>query len=333
MRMPTPKFLLIGLTGLMMTACSTTSAEAQEAVLYENPEAERQSQAAAQSASQPPSPDTNAAAGEIVKIDLVGEFQQGGLVYGRAPVGAKIFLDGEQILTSEDGRFVIGFDRDQAKMATVAAEYVGGAREEEVVQVKSRDWKKSYITLPKDQPVKPSEFTKDQLTHIARSTAKKKAARAHWTKTDHWKNGFAWPIAYWDVEKGRLSSPFGSQRFYNGVPKRYHSGMDIAAVKGTPIKAPADGLVMLADENMFFEGGLVLVDHGLKLESAFMHMSKINVKAGDVIKQGDIIGEVGATGRATGPHLHWGLKWRNHKLDPRRLMPEPGIRKAAIAEE
>ena len=332
MRMPISKLLLTGLAGLMMTACTTPSAEAQNAVLYDNPEAERQNQATTQSPAND-SNDQDAAEVEIAEIDLVGEFQQGGLVYGRAPVGAKIFLDGEQILTSEDGRFVIGFDRDQAKMATVAAEFVGGAREEEVVQIKSRDWKKSYITLPKDQPVKPSDFTKDQLNHIARSTAKKKAARANWTKIDHWKNGFAWPIAYWEVEKGRLSSPFGSQRFYNGVPKRYHSGMDIAAVKGTLIKAPADGLVMLADENMFFEGGLVLVDHGLKLESAFMHMSKINVKAGDVINQGDIIGEVGATGRATGPHLHWGLKWRNHKLDPRPLMPEPGVRKVANAEE
>ncbi len=251
-----------------------------------------------------------------LKIELDGNFAQGGMVIGRAPLGTKIFLDGARVPTAPDGQFVIGFHRDHGPVATVAAEFEGGDRQEETLQIASRNWKIERITLPEGQPVKPNEFSAEDLKIIKASTAKKKEARAIRTSEPYWQSGFDWPVT------GRISGNFGSQRIYNGTPRRFHSGVDVARPAGTPILAPADGVITLADTDMFFEGGLVLMQHGQRLESAFMHMSKIDVAAGDIVKKGDKIGEVGKTGRATGNHLHWSLKWRDRLLDPETVVPE-----------
>ena len=124
---------------------------------------------------------------------------------------------------------------------------------------------------------------------------------------------------------GRISGVFGSQRILNGEPKRPHSGVDVAVPAGTPVLAPAAGIVTLAENGMYFEGGLVLLDHGHWLESAFLHMSRVDVQPGQRVEKGDIIGAVGATGRATGPHLHWSMKWVGRLVDPQLTVVEmPG---------
>ena len=128
---------------------------------------------------------------------------------------------------------------------------------------------------------------------------------------------------------GRISGVFGSQRILNGEPKTPHSGMDIAAPTGTPIRAPAPGIVRLAESDMYFEGGLVLLDHGHWLESAFLHMSRIDVEPGQRVEKGDIIGAVGATGRVTGPHLHWSLKWAGRLVDPQLTLDPMAAAKAS----
>ena len=127
-----------------------------------------------------------------------------------------------------------------------------------------------------------------------------------------WKQSFIWPV------KGRISGMFGSQRIYKGQPGSYHSGVDIATGKsGTPIVAPADGVVILAATKPFsLEGNLLMVDHGMGLNSAFLHLSKIDVKNGQTVKRGQLLGRIGSTGRATGPHLHWSMKWKRARIDP-----------------
>ncbi|MBL4620368.1 MAG: M23 family metallopeptidase, partial [Marinicaulis sp.] len=157
---------------------------------------------------------------------------------------------------------------------------------------------------------KVSGFTEIQLVKIAKDSKKKKAARLDTQSLADWAGGFDWPVT------GRISGVFGSQRILNGEPKRPHSGVDVAAVTGTPVRAPASGIVTLAEGDMYFEGGLVLLDHGHWLESAFLHMSRIDVVPGQRIEKGDIIGAVGATGRVTGPHLHWSMKWAGMLVDP-----------------
>ena len=127
--------------------------------------------------------------------------------------------------------------------------------------------------------------------------------------------GFMWPV------EGPISGVYGSQRYYNGEPRRPHFGVDVAAPAGTTVRAPAAGIVTLAQPDLFYSGGTVILDHGYKLSSTFLHMSEVLVQAGDELKAGDIIGAVGATGRATGPHLDWRMNWRDTRIDPQLLAP------------
>ena len=146
--------------------------------------------------------------------------------------------------------------------------------------------------------------------------ARIEAARARNSASDGWRQSFIWPV------EGRISGRFGSQRIYRGEPAAYHSGLDIAPGAGVPYVAPADGVVVLAAESPFtLEGNLLIIDHGMGLNSAFLHSSRLAVKEGDVVKQGQLLGYVGATGRATGPHLHWSIKWRDSRLDPLLFLP------------
>ena len=121
--------------------------------------------------------------------------------------------------------------------------------------------------------------------------------------------------------EGRISGVYGSQRIYNGTPKSWHSGLDVAAKQGTPIKAPAAGIITFAKPDLYLTGGTVLIDHGMGVSSNFLHLSRLDVKVGDRIEQGQVIGLVGMTGRATGPHMHWGMNWLKVRIDPQLLLP------------
>jgi murein DD-endopeptidase MepM/ murein hydrolase activator NlpD len=249
---------------------------------------------------------------EAPKLDLTGPMTQGGLLFGKTLPGAKLTLDGEPVMVGPDGRFALGFGRDSALSATLKAVYPGGATETLPITIADREFNIDRVDGVDQSKV--DGFTPEQLKKIEADTAKKKAARATTTGEALWAEGFAWPAT------GRVSGVFGSQRIYNGVPKNMHGGLDIAAPTGTAIKSPAAGIVRLAEPDMYFEGGLVLIDHGHWVESAFMHMSRIDVQAGQRVAKGDVLGAVGATGRATGPHLHWGLKWTNRIVDPQLLV-------------
>lgn len=246
------------------------------------------------------------------RYELSGNFAQGGLVFGRAEPGSDVRLDGAPVLVDADGRFVLGFGRDAELSPLLVVTSPDGAVERRALTLEDRDFPTQRID-GLDQS-KVSGFTETQLAKIAADSAKKKAARQATQPGADWVAGFDWPVM------GRISGVFGSQRILNGEPKRPHSGVDVAVPTGTPVRAPAAGVVTLAEEGMYFEGGLVLLDHGHWLESAFLHLSELNVEAGQRVEKGDIIGAVGATGRATGPHLHWSMKWTGKLVDPQLVV-------------
>ena len=238
-----------------------------------------------------------------------GPAEQGALMACRTTALAEVTLSDDQgfetrFSADEKGRFVLGFSRDAAPNMTLRVCAKGGACAATPLSIAPHDYKIERIDgLP---PGKVSTFSAAQLAHIRKSSARKKAAFATHANTDAYLLGFAKP-----VQNARISGYFGSQRVLNGKPKRPHMGMDFAVPKGTPIAAPAGGVVTLADPDLYFEGGTVFLDHGQGLVSVFMHLSALDVKDGKIVKKGDILGKVGATGRATGPHLHWSLKWKN----------------------
>lgn len=247
-------------------------------------------------------------------VALTGGLVQGGLVFGQTLPGAKATLDGEPVMVSEDGRFLLGFGRDHGKSALLVITHVDGSIVRRALDIADREFPVDRID-GLDQS-KVSGFTEEQLAKIAADKEKKDAARATTAASPFWTAGFSWPVT------GRISGVFGSQRILNGEAKTPHSGVDVAAATGTPVKAPATGIVRLADSDMYFEGGLVFIDHGQRLESAFLHLSRIDVKPGDRVEAGQVIGAVGATGRATGPHMHWSLKWMGTLVDPQLVAGE-----------
>ncbi|MEO1015322.1 MAG: M23 family metallopeptidase [Pseudomonadota bacterium] len=249
----------------------------------------------------------------LERVALDGRLAQGGLVFGRTEPGAKVRLDGDPVMVGDQGEFVFGFTRDSALSSLLVVSLPDGTVERRNLSIEDREFKIERID-GLDQS-KVSGFTKAQLDKIGVDREKKKAARQTTHRKPDFLAGFDWPL------RGRISGVFGSQRILNGEPKRFHSGLDIAAPTGTAIRAPAAGIVRLAETGMYFEGGLVLLDHGHWLESAFLHMSRIDVEPGQRVEKGDVIGAVGMTGRATGPHLHWSVKWVGRLVDPQLLLP------------
>lgn len=251
---------------------------------------------------------------EPTAYTLEGDLAQGGIVFGKTAPGARVRLDGADVMVGADGQFVFGFGRDTAASALLVVTQADGAVERRTLEIANRDFPVERID-GLDQS-KVSGYTKAQLEKIAVDRDKKNAARAKTQSDADWAAGFDWPM------RGRISGVFGSQRILNGEPKRPHSGLDIAAPTGTPVRAPASGTIRLAEHGMYFEGGLILLDHGHWLESAFLHLSEINVEAGQYVEKGEVIGAVGATGRVTGPHLHWSMKWQGRLVDPRLTLPD-----------
>ena len=242
-------------------------------------------------------------------VTLDGAMIQGGMAIGRAPPGtARLTLDGQAVALAPDGRFLIAFDRDARATATLVAMAGDGRRESRTLTVLPRAWDVSRLsTLPK-YPVPLPAFEAVRPGELARIDA----ARRIDGGAQGWRQAFRWPAA------GRISTMFGSQRVYrNGEAGAYHSGTDIAVPQGTPVLAPADGVVVLASDHPFtLEGNLLMIDHGMGLNSALMHLSRITVREGDRVAQGQLVAWSGMTGRATGPHLHWSLRWRDARIDP-----------------
>ncbi len=254
----------------------------------------------------------------VAALKLSGEQSQGGLLRGQAKPGSRVYLDGDPVRVTDAGRFLIGFDRDAEPQMTLRVEHPDGSTTKRQLQIRQRDYDIQRIDGLPDRKVSPSE---EDLERIRRENERIEAARARARRNDelYLNNAFSWPLS------GRISGVYGSQRILNGEPRRPHYGLDIAADKGTPVKAPAAGVVAFTHPGMYFNGATVILDHGFGLTSTYIHLSRIEVQQGDWIDQGQTLGRVGASGRATGPHLHWGITWLDKHIDPRLLvgaMPE-----------
>ena len=217
-------------------------------------------------------------------------------------------FNGAAVPVTSEGRFLIGFDRDAGPSATLVATLDDGRQVRDTLTIAPRAWDISRLdTLPKF-PVPQPEFERLRPAELAQIND----ARRTQSDSQGWRQSFLWPTT------GRISTLFGSQRIYkNGEAGAYHSGIDIAKPQGSVILAPADGVVILASDHPFtLEGNLLMIDHGMGLNSAFLHLSKITVHVGERVRRGQPVALSGMTGRATGPHLHWSLKWRDAKIDP-----------------
>lgn len=239
-----------------------------------------------------------------------GELTQGGWIRGQAPAGTvSARLDDQALALDAAGRFFAAFDRDAGATAMLVARLADGRTIESPLAISPRAWDIERVDLARMQGKTTEEFWRVREPELARI----EAARARDHDVGGWRQDFVWPV------KGRISGRFGSQRIYRGGEAgSYHSGLDIATGEsGTPYVAPADGVVVLAAENPFtLEGLLLIIDHGGGLNSAFLHSSRLVVREGETVRRGQHIGDIGATGQATGPHLHWSLKWRDTRLDP-----------------
>lgn len=238
---------------------------------------------------------------------LPASASQGAMVIGNTHPAAIVEVAGRTLRVTPYGSFVFGIGRDAIGEIVVRIKQPATGWIEHRIAVTPRDWPIETINGVPPATVNPP---KDIAERIEREQAAVVAAR----ERDDARTGFAQHFIR-PVE-GRISGRFGNQRVYNGTPKAPHSGMDIAAPAGTPVKAPADGVITFADPGLYLTGGTVVLDHGHGISSNFLHLSRIDAKVGDAVKQGDVIGAVGATGRATGPHLHWGMNWFETRIDP-----------------
>jgi murein DD-endopeptidase MepM/ murein hydrolase activator NlpD len=248
---------------------------------------------------------------------LKGEAVQGGLLSGRATPHSTVTLDGKPVLVTPDGAFVIGFGRDHGLTALLEVSVNRGPRERRTLLVMPRVFKIQRIEGVAEKYVEPSSA---DMKRIEEERTLIREARARRTMVGDFAGGFIWPVT------GPITGVYGSQRVFNGQPRAPHLGVDIAAPRGTPIHAAADATVALAGPDLFFNGNVMILDHGVGLTTVYAHMSEFLVKAGDRVKQGQVIGKVGATGRVTGPHLHWGANWAGVGVDPQLLagpMPKP----------
>lgn len=245
-------------------------------------------------------------------VEWKDEPRQGSLLRGQVDPGHQILYDGREVKITENGWFVIGFDREAKPEQQVVEVTDSGERIVHDLKLKEREYNIQRVEGVPSRTVNPDP---SDLKRIRAEAAQVRKARK--TDSDHsfFTDSFVWPT------EGVITGVYGSQRFYNGEPRRPHFGIDIAAPKGAPVIAPAPGTVTLVHDDMFFSGGTLLVDHGHGVSSTFIHLDEVLVEEGQRVEKGDVIARVGAKGRATGPHLDWRMNWYDVRVDPSFLAP------------
>lgn len=243
----------------------------------------------------------------LAQIKLIGELKQGALILGKTDPASSVYLDNKPLMVSSQGDFVFGFGRDDDKHHKLVIKTVDQTSEQQIIIPQKRSYNIQRIegitkSIMKPNPIAVARSKKDNAQiSAARKTASTQAFFA---------NGFTAPI------NGSITGVYGSQRVFNGEPKRPHFGLDYAGKNGDPVKAPASGKVILFVPDMFYSGGTMILDHGHGVTSTFLHLSQSYVNVGDSIKQGQLIAAVGSSGRATGPHLDWRINWFDVRIDP-----------------
>ena len=246
-------------------------------------------------------------------LELNGELTQGSLIRGQLEPGSQLWLDDQQVKVAPSGHFAFGFGRDAKLKHQLKWRDAQGKEQTKTLEISARQYDVQKIEGVASKYVSPP---KEVLARIKQDNIKVGAARLVDTNRIDFTQNFIWPA------EGPISGVYGSQRVFNGVPKRPHFGVDVAGPTGTPVYAPADGVVTLFEPDMYYSGGTMLIDHGLGVSSTFLHLSKGHVEAGTVVKQGQLVAEIGATGRVTGAHLDWRINWFKERLDPALLVPK-----------
>lgn len=248
----------------------------------------------------------------LADFSLTGRAVQGGILRGRAPDGVQsLRFDDADVFLSEDRQFLLAFDRDAPAQQLLHVTMMDGSALALRIAVTAGAWRIEHINAPIRGAASSNEdFQRRRAAELVQIAE----ARSVGVQSEGWRQRFIWPV------EGRKSGSFGAQRIYQGVPASYHSGADIAAPRGTPFVAPADGVVVLAAQVPFtLEGYLLIISHGAGLNSAFLHCDRLDVRIGDDVRQGQVLGTVGATGRATGAHMHWSVKWGTGRVNPASL--------------
>jgi murein DD-endopeptidase MepM/ murein hydrolase activator NlpD len=245
------------------------------------------------------------------QVELNGTWEQGGIIVGRVPRQSTVAFEGIELKISESGHFVLGLGPDAKESVTLTIVPLGGKVITKKFKVKQRQYDVQRVNGVEQKHVTPPP----ELTARIQKEADlvKKARQLSDDRLDFVQD-FIWPVS------GPITGVYGSQRIYNGVPRSPHYGLDIAAPIGTKVVAPAGGIVTLAEKDLFYSGGTLIIDHGYGLSSTFIHLNKLYVEVGSRVEQGDPVAEVGATGRVTGPHLDWRMNWFDVRLDPALLM-------------
>ena len=248
-----------------------------------------------------------------VPYRLTGEAIQGGLMVGSTTPGSRVWQDDQPVRVSAQGEFLLGFTRDAPAISALRIDLPNGDVLRETLQVAEREYRVQRVDGLPERKVTPR--SPEDLARIRRDAVAVKKARARDEDRQDFLTGFTWPVL------GPITGVYGSQRVLNGKPRRPHFGLDVAAPVGTPVRAPAPGIVTLAEPDMFFSGGTLIIDHGHQLTSSFLHLHKLHAEVGERVEQGDIVAEVGATGRVTGAHLDWRMNLRDRRIDPELLVP------------
>ncbi|MEM7652828.1 MAG: peptidoglycan DD-metalloendopeptidase family protein [Pseudomonadota bacterium] len=245
-------------------------------------------------------------------LTISGDPVQGALLYGQTTPGSRVRVNDIPVKVTDDGSFLVGIHRDETGTITVAATDGAGSMETQTISIREREYDIQRINGLPSKMVTPSDAALKRIR--ADQAAIKKVRKINRPEAD-FRSGFIWPV------KGTITGIFGSQRVLNGQPRQPHYGIDIAAPTGTPVVSPADGVVVMAHPGMYFSGLTMVIDHGHGLQSAMLHLHTMDVKEGDVVRQGQRIGTLGATGRATGPHLDWRVNLGGKRVDAAFLVP------------
>ena len=248
-----------------------------------------------------------------VRFSVTGALEQGSLALGSAPPGSLVALDGRPLRVTADGRFAFGFAPDQTTASLVTVRYPDGGGDSRSFTPGVRQYEVQRVDGLPQNTVTPPPQVRERIEREAEAIY---LARLTDSTGSDFLSGLDWPAP------GVESGVFGSRRIDNGVPMSPHYGVDMAAPAGTPIRAPADGVVSLSDDH-YLNGGFTLIDHGQGVSTAYLHQSARLVKAGETVRRGQRIGLIGATGRATGAHLHWAMNWFEVRLDPSRSTRKP----------
>ena len=246
----------------------------------------------------------------VYAVEFKGKFFQGHFIIGQTQPGSKIIIGKKEIKVSKKGYFVFGIDRDR-KFDILITNISDGKKEKIIKKVFKRKYKIQKIDgLPEDKVTPPEEVYK----RIKKENNAIGQARAINSNLNYFKNKFIMPL------DGIITGVYGSQRILNGKPKWPHYGIDIAAKQGTHIKSSGNGIVTMAEDDLYYTGGTIIMDHGHGISTIYSHLENVLVSVGDKINQGDIIGSVGSTGRSTGPHLDFRINWFQTRLDPMSVL-------------